>query len=91
MAKLENLSAVEVEIFKFLRASFNLSRQELKQAFKDLLYNLKQFEESAFEARAFSYLDIISWLESKIYDKPVADVIREKYIDLTRRKRLKVV
>jgi hypothetical protein len=28
---------------------------------------------------AFSYLDIISWLESKINNVNVQDVIREKY------------
>jgi hypothetical protein len=88
MAKLENLSAVEVEIFKFLRSSFNLSRKELKQAFTQLLNNLKQFEEVPYEARAFSYLDIISWLESKVYDKPVYTIIREKYLSLTKIKTL---
>ena len=31
------------------------------------------------EARAFGYLDIISWLESKISGVPVQDVIRRKY------------
>jgi hypothetical protein len=80
MAKMENLSGVEEEIFKFLRRSFNLSRKELKQAFEHLLNNLKQFEENPYEARAFSYLDIISWLESKVYDKPVYTIIRDKYI-----------
>ena len=29
---------------------------------------------------AFSYLDIISWLESKINNVNVQDVIREKYL-----------
>jgi hypothetical protein len=87
MAKMENLSAVEEEVFKFLRISFNLSRKELKQAFERLLNNLKQFEESPYEARAFSYLDIISWLESKVYDKPVYTIIREKYIEKTKGKK----
>jgi len=87
MAKMENLSAVEEQIFKFLRSSFNLSRRELKQAFEKLLDSLKQFEESPFEARAFSYLDIISWLESKVYDKPVYTIIREKYLALNENKK----
>jgi len=87
MAKMENLSAVEEEVFKFLRTSFNLSRKELKQAFENLLNNLKQFEQNAYEARAFSYLDIISWLESKVYGKPVYTIIREKYIERSENKR----
>ena len=31
------------------------------------------------------YLDMISWLESKIKQVPVQDVIREKYLSGTRR------
>ncbi len=80
MAKVENLSAVEVEIFKFLRKSFNLSPRQLKPAFEKLLQSLKKYENNRFEARAFAYLDIISWLESKIQDKDVCDVIRDKYL-----------
>ena len=31
------------------------------------------------ESRAFLYLDVISWLESKIENKSVDSVIREKF------------
>jgi len=32
------------------------------------------------ERRSFLYFDIISWLDSKIEDKRVADVIRQKFV-----------
>ena len=80
MAKMQNLSLVEEEIFKFLRNSFYLSARRLKPEFEKLLNTIKQLESSKFETRAFAYLDIISWLESKVYDKPVEEVIREKYV-----------
>jgi len=32
------------------------------------------------ESRAFMYLDIISWLESKIQDKQVETIIQEKFL-----------
>ncbi|MDP4284888.1 MAG: hypothetical protein Q8891_10710 [Bacteroidota bacterium] len=80
MSKMQNLSLVEEEIFKFLRKSFYLSARKLKPEFEKLLNTIKQFESSKFEERAFSYLDIISWLESKIYDKPIYEIIREKYV-----------
>ena len=80
MAKMQNLSLVEEEIFKFLRTSFYLSARRLKPEFEKLLNTIKQLESSKFETRAFAYLDIISWLESKVYDKPVEEVIREKYV-----------
>jgi hypothetical protein len=36
-------------------------------------------ENNALEARSFLYLDILSWLESKLKRVPVQDVIAEKY------------
>jgi hypothetical protein len=80
MAKMENLGIVEEEIFNFLRHSFHLSPGELKPEFECLLEKLKKLEKNPFATRAFSYLDIISWLESKIQGVPVQDVIREKFL-----------
>lgn len=80
MAKMQNLSLVEEEMFKFLRKSFYLSAKKLQPEFEKLLDTIKQLEKSKFETRAFAYLDIISWLESKVNDKPVYEIIREKYL-----------
>jgi hypothetical protein len=78
MAKMQNLSAVEEYIFGFLRGSFRISSSQLKDAFENLLEKLKQYEKNPLETRAFSYLDIISWLESKISNLPVQEVIRKE-------------
>ncbi|HEY4207629.1 MAG TPA: hypothetical protein VGM31_12480 [Puia sp.] len=85
MAKLENLSLVEEAIFKFLRKSFNLSPDRIRPELEKLLEKLKKYEKNRFETRAFVYLDIISWLESKMENVPVQDVIREKYLKGGRR------
>lgn len=85
MYKMQNLSIVEEEIFAFLRNSFHLSPRKLKPQFELLLATLKPLEKSGLESRAFMYLDIISWLESKINNQPVQMVIRQKYIDAKRR------
>lgn len=79
MAKMENLSKVEVEMFAFLRRSFRVGAHALKPEFEKLLETLKKYEGNPLETRAFSYLDVISWLESKINKVNVQDVIREKY------------
>ena len=86
MAKMQNLSVVEEEIFKFLRQSFRIPPRQLKQAFENLLVKLKALENNRLETRAFAYLDIISWLESKISGVPVQDVIRQKFLNNTKRK-----
>jgi tetratricopeptide (TPR) repeat protein len=85
MAKMQNLTVVEEEMFKFLRNSFLLSRNKLKQEFENFLATLKKLENNRFQTRSFAYLDIISWVESKVYEKPLGKVINEKY--LARRKR----
>ncbi|MBY0534376.1 MAG: hypothetical protein K2P88_00870 [Chitinophagaceae bacterium] len=81
MAKMDSLSIVEEEIFKFLRRSFSLSPRSLQPEFQKLLEKLKKQERNQFETRAFVYLDIISWLESKINGEPVQGVIRRKYLE----------
>ena len=81
MAKMEHLSGVEEKILEFLRNSFRIRKSELKGAFRTLLDELKKLENNPLETRAFSYLDIVSWLESKIYGVPVQEVIRKKYLE----------
>lgn len=80
MAKMESLSAVEEEMFLFLRRSFQVNAHALKPEFEKLLEKLRKYENNPLETRAFSYLDVISWLESKISNVPVQDVIRGKYL-----------
>ena len=83
MAKMESLSVVEEEIFNFLRNSFQLSYRQLKPAFENLLNKLKSLESSRYETRAFLYLDVPSWLESKVTGVPVETVIRKKFLERT--------
>lgn len=81
MAKMENLSAVEEAMFAFLKESFHLSFKDIKPKLQALLDKLKNYEHNPLEARAFAYLDVISWLESKLQGVPVEKVIREKYLN----------
>jgi tetratricopeptide (TPR) repeat protein len=80
MAKMKNLSSVEEEMFKFLRQAFSFTPRQMQPAFEKLLNRVKQYERNRFETRAFAYLDIVSWLESKIKKVAVQDVIRERYL-----------
>lgn len=80
MAKKENLTVLEEEIFKFLRNSFSVSRHALKAEFEKFLQKTKKLEKSRFETRAFAYLDIISWVESKVYGKSMSEIIHDKFL-----------
>lgn len=79
MAKMENLSEVEEAMFRFLRSSFHVSITEVRPKLQKLLRQIKKYEHNSTEARAFAYLDVISWLESKLQGVPVEQVIKDKY------------
>jgi hypothetical protein len=79
MAKKENLTVIEEEVLKFLRNSFDVTGKKLKPELERLLNKIKHLEKNRFETRAFAYLDIISWLESKVKDKPMSVIINDKY------------
>jgi hypothetical protein len=85
MAKMENLTVVEEEMFRFLRNSFAVSPRQLKPELEKFLDKIKHLESNRYETRSFAYMDIISWTESKVSGKPMTEIIHDKY--LKRRKR----
>ncbi|WBL26892.1 hypothetical protein [Zunongwangia sp. HGR-M22] len=84
LIKMNDLHEVQKEMIKFLRNLPDVSPLDIKNEFKKLHATLKQYEDHPFERRAFLYLDIISWLESKIENRPVADIIKEKVNEYAR-------
>jgi hypothetical protein len=85
MAKMQNLSVVEEEIFKFIRTSFHVSVRDIKPELQKLLVKLRALQNNRFETRAFIYLDIISWLESKLDNIPVQNVLKRKFAGKVKR------
>jgi hypothetical protein len=80
LIKMNDLHEVQKEMIKFIRGLQDIYPHDLKNAFRSLLETLKTYEDHPYERRAFLYLDIISWLESKIENKPVGQVIKAKYL-----------
>lgn len=85
MAKMENLTVIEEEMFKFLRNSLQFSRHRVRQELEIFLQKIKHLEKNRFETRSFAYLDIISWVESKVYNKPMSNIIYDKYLNSRKR------
>ncbi|MFY0607404.1 MAG: hypothetical protein JXR10_11855 [Cyclobacteriaceae bacterium] len=79
LLKKHDLHAFQHYILAFLK---NLTREttqkQLLDAFAQLREQLLKLAESKYDKRAFVYFDIISWLESKIENRSVAEVIKEK-------------
>lgn len=80
LIKMNDLHEVQKEMIKFIRGLQDIYPHDLKNAFIGLHKKLKTFEDHPYERRAFLYLDIISWLESKIENKPVWQIINTKYL-----------
>ena len=79
LIKMEDLHEVQKEFIKFLRSLGDIYPHEVKNEFIKLHKKLKEYEDDPYQSRAFLYLDIISWLESKIENRPIGVIIRDKF------------
>ncbi len=79
MQQLKNLTVVEEELVKFLRNKVELKGKEFKAELEALHARIKAYEKNRFETRAFAYFDIISWLEARINNTTMSEVITKKY------------
>jgi len=78
LLKMDDLHEVQKSMISFIRKLGDIYPHDLKVHFKQLHAELKQYEDDPYERRAFLYLDILSWLESKIENKPIAQIIKAK-------------
>lgn len=78
LIQMKNLQQVQKIFIESIRNLGNLYPHEFKAEFKRVHSELQIFENQPYQKRAFLYLDILSWLESKIENKPVAQIIQEK-------------
>ena len=81
LIKMNELNDVQKEIISFMKALPDIFPHDLKSAFREVLEKLKAYEDDPYERRAFLYLDIISWLESKITNVSVDQIIRNKFLE----------
>lgn len=78
LIKMEDLYEVQKEMIKFLRGLGDIYPHQIKDAFRELHGKLKRYENHPYERRSFLYLDILSWLESNIENRPIEQIIQEK-------------
>ena len=87
LIKMNDLHEVQKAMIRFVRSLGDIYPHELKAAFVKLHKELKKYEDDPYERRSFLYLDILSWLESKIENRPVGEIIREKSKIINRKER----
>ena len=80
LSKNGDISGVMQEVLKFLKRALFMKQKDLKNEFADLKVKLENLAQNPFERRSFVYLDIISWLESKVDGKTVEAVSKKKFL-----------
>ncbi|TAL58906.1 MAG: hypothetical protein EPN85_10485 [Bacteroidetes bacterium] len=84
LKKKEQLYKFETIIIIFFRNEFpkTNTQQERAHTFQKLKNKLLLLTKDEYEKNAFEYFDYISWLESKIENRPFAEVVRQKAISV---------
>ncbi len=82
LVKSNDMGAVQKEMLSFLKKLNSIYADDIKSELKVLYNRLKPYENRTYERRAFYYLDILSWLESKITGKTVGEIVRRKFKEL---------
>lgn len=80
LIQMEDLHEVQKIFIGSIKNLSDMYPHEFKKEFKRVYNVLKPYETHPYEKRAFLYLDILSWLESKIENKTVAEVIRSRRV-----------
>jgi len=75
------MQLVQKEILNFLKNSVHMNRGDLTIEFTNLKGRLEKIYANKYERRPFLYLDLLSWLESKIENVPVAQVVKRRLND----------
>jgi hypothetical protein len=78
LIKMNDLYEVQKEIIRFLKSLNTIYPSDIKNEFIKMKARFQILEKDPYEKRAFLYLDIISWLESKIENRKISAIIKEK-------------
>ncbi|BAM99834.1 hypothetical protein [Blattabacterium cuenoti] len=78
--QMDDWYVVQKKIIHFFQNLGNVYPHQIKNHFKKLRDQLVKYYEHPYEKRTFLYLDIISWLNSKIENKSVELIIKERFI-----------
>ena len=79
LSKRRRVFETEKHIYHFIRSAFRVdSEDELKYSFYELKLRLMDFTSNPFERGIFNYIDLISWLDSKLNNRQFSEVLIEK-------------
>lgn len=79
IVKMNDMHNVQHEIMRFLKRLNYIYASDFKKELTSLYEKIKPYEQHPYERRTFFYLDLISWLESKINNVPLKSIVQSKF------------
>ncbi len=79
IVKMKDMTDMKRAFFLFFKKLSGTGALSMKQELKALYKRLKPYETHPYERRTFYYLDLMSWLESKISGRNFGDIVRGKF------------
>ena len=79
LVKMNDMNQVQREMLSFLKKLNSIYESDVKEQLAVLYKRLKPYENHPYERRTFYYLDVLSWLESKMSGRSVAEIIRQEF------------
>jgi hypothetical protein len=79
MQKKKNLTLVQEMLFRFFKNPFKNVNRNMQPNFEKLLNTVLELKKSRYETRTFAYIDIISWLESKVKKVSMREILEARY------------
>ena len=80
LIKMNDLNVVQKEMLTFLSKLDTFYRSDINELFRRLYEKLLPYQSLPYEKRPFLYLDLISWLESKMRGVSVQEITRQKFL-----------
>ncbi len=79
LVKMKDMTGMKNEIFAFFKRLGTIKASDFKTELKTLYTMLKPYENHPYERRTFYYIDMLSWLESKITERSMGEITRERF------------
>lgn len=79
IVKMKDMTEMKAELLSFFKSFGNINALDLKKELKILYERLSPYANHPYERRTFYYIDLLSWLESKITGKSMGEIVRAKF------------
>lgn len=79
IVKMRDMSEMKQVVFSFFKKIGSAGVFDLRGELKTLYEQMKPYETHPYERRTFYYIDLLSWLESRITGRSMGQIVREKF------------